>query len=55
MRHISTLVLRNLRLLVTKQDVAEPLLGRLTLEAPGLNCSDSLASAADRLKSETDL
>ena len=54
-RHGSTLVLRNLRWLVTKQDVGEPLLGRPTLEALGLNCADILASAADRLNGETDL
>lgn len=54
-RHGTTLVLRNLRWVITKQNVGEPLLGRPTLGTLGFNCADILASAADRLNGETDL
>lgn len=55
LRNGSTFVLRNTRWVVTKKVVGEPLLGRPTLEALGLNCVDILGSSAGRLNSETDL
>lgn len=54
-RHGSTLVMRNVRWVVTSRNVCDPLLGRPTLLALGLNLMDILASAADRLNGETDL
>lgn len=47
-RHGKTLVLKNLKWMVTDQQVDEPLLGRPVLEALGLNTSDILAAAADK-------
>lgn len=47
-RHGAVLVSRNVIWLVTEQSVAERLLGRLLLEALGLNTRELLAAAADR-------
>lgn len=53
-RHGSSLMLRNLRWLLTPQKLAEPLLGRPLLEALGLNTRDLLAAAATRLAGTVD-
>ncbi len=53
-RHGTTLILRNLKWLVTEQRVREPLLGRPTLEALGLNTANILAAAADKHGGEVD-
>lgn len=53
-RHGSTLMIRNLKWLVTEQLVATPLLGLLVLDALDLNPRDLLAAAADRFSGSID-
>lgn len=48
-RHGSTLMLRNLAWMITKQPMAEPLLGRPTVEVLGHNTKEILAATSDRL------
>ncbi|CAN8061403.1 unnamed protein product [Agarophyton chilense] len=54
-RHGSTLVLRNLRWLVTPQIVDEPLLSRRLLEALGFDCQKVMQAAADRFGGSVDV
>lgn len=54
-RHWSTLKLRGVRWLVTDQVMGNPLLGRIVLEALGLNTRDILDAAAQRYPGEVDM
>ncbi len=53
-RQGTTLILRNLKWLVTEQRVLESLLGRPMLDVLGLNSSDILAAASDKYGGEVD-
>lgn len=52
--HETTLELCNVRWLVKKQRLSEPLLGRLLIEVLGLNTPEMLTTAADRFAGAVD-
>lgn len=54
-RHGTTLMMRNLMWMITKQPMAEPLLGRPTLVVVGLNTKEILTASADRLHGDIDI
>jgi len=54
-RHGSSLALRNVKWYVTKKPISEPLLGRPTLEALGLDVKATLLAACERFDGEVDV
>lgn len=54
-RHCSRLMLWNIVWMISKQSMAEPFLGRFSLEVLALNTNELLAAASDRLNGNIDV